>query len=255
MNIGKLIQQVGENLQFVLVCILVVAVIVAAAKVAEGTLLKDTVTRVSKTKYLAICGMLGALAAILHIFDFPLLFLAPEFYKLDFGELPAMIAGMFLGPVGAVITELVKILLKLVLKGTSTAFVGDFANFVVGCTMLVPASVIYHLKKTRKNAVAGLITGTLVMSVFGTAFNAVYLLPAFSALYGMPLDVIVGMGTAINGNINSVTTLVWFSVFPLNVIKGALVSVLTMLLYKHISRFLHNMMAENINTARSTARQ
>ena len=134
-----------------------------------------------------------------------------------------------------------------VIKGTSTAFVGDFANFVIGCTLLVPASIVYHLKKTKVNAAAGLAVGTVVMAVFGTAFNAVYLLPAFSALYGMPLDAIIGMGTAINGNVNSVFTFVVFTVFPLNLIKGALVSVLTMLLYKRISLFLHNLAADGMS--------
>lgn len=245
MNIGNLIQQVGENLQFVLVCALVVAALIAVSKAAEETILKKNIARVSKTRYVAICGMLGALACVLHVMDFPLVFLAPEFYKLDFSELPVMIGGFFLGPVGAVIIELVKIMLKLVLKGTSTAFVGDLANFVVGCAMVVPASILYHLKKTKKCAIVSLMTGTLVMAVFGTAFNAVYLLPAFSKLYGLPLETIVGMGTAINKNINSVTTLVLFSVFPLNLIKGASVSVLTMLVYKRTSVFLHNLMADH----------
>lgn len=244
MNIGNLIQQVGENLQFVLVCALVVGALIGISRLAEKTVLKNTVVQVNKTKYVAVCGMLGALACVLHMMDFPLVFLAPEFYKLDFSELPVMIGGFFLGPVGAVIIELVKILLKLVLKGTSTAFVGDLANFIVGCALVVPASVLYHLKKTKKCAIVSLIIGTLIMAVFGTAFNAVYLLPAFSKLYGLPLETIVGMGTVINKNINSVTTLVLFSVFPLNVIKGGMVSVLTMLVYKRTSVFLHNLMAE-----------
>lgn len=244
MNIGNLLKQVGENLQFVLVCVLLVAAIIVVAKAAEKTIIKHTIVHVSKTKYIAVCGMLGALACILHMLDFPLVFLAPEFYKLDFSELPVMIGGFFLGPVGAVIIELVKILLKLVLKGTSTAFVGDLANFLIGCTLVVPAAVLYHLKKTKKCALIAMISGTVIMSVFGTAFNAFYLLPAFSQLYGLPLETIVGMGTAINKSIHSVTTLVIFSVLPLNLIKGALVSVLTMLVYKRTSSFLHNLMAE-----------
>ena len=246
MNIGNLLQQVGENLQFVLVCAVVVAALIAVSKAAEKTILKNNIVQVGKTRYVAICGMLGALACVLHVMDFPLVFLAPEFYKLDFSELPVMIGGFFLGPVGAVIIELVKILLKLVLKGTSTAFVGDLANFVVGCALVVPASILYHLKKTKKCAMVSLAAGTLIMSVFGTAFNAVYLLPAFSNLYGLPLETIVGMGTAINKNINSVTTLVVFSVLPLNLIKGGMVSVLTMLVYKRTSVFLHNMMANGV---------
>ena len=79
MNIETLIQQVRDNLQFLLVCVLVVAAIVAAAKIAEKTILKDTVIRISRTKYITVCGMLGALAAHLLLFDFPVLMLAPEF--------------------------------------------------------------------------------------------------------------------------------------------------------------------------------
>ncbi len=109
-------------------------------------------------------------------------------------------------------------------KGTSTAFVGDLANFVIGCSFILPASVIYMFKKTKKNAILSSAAGTFCMTVFGTMFNAVYLLPAFSRLYGMPLDTIVGMGTAINGSITSVTTLVIFAVAPMNLLKGGSVS-------------------------------
>ena len=81
--------------------------------------------------------------------------------------------------------------------------------------------------------------GTLIMTVFGSAFNAIYLLPKFSVLFGLPLDVIVGMGTAVNGAINSVSTLVLFAVVPFNLLKGLVVSLLTFLLYKRISPILH----------------
>ena len=87
-------------------------------------------------------------------------------------------------------------------------------------------------------AIVGLTLGTLVMTVFGSMFNAFYLLPKFSQLYGMPLDVIVGMGTAVNPSIHSVWTLVLFAVVPFNIVKGVIVSVITVLLYKHISPIL-----------------
>ena len=80
--------------------------------------------------------------------------------------------------------------------------------------------------------------GTGVMTVFGSLFNAVYLLPTFAELYGMPLEAIIGMGTAVNKLINSVSTLVLFAVVPFNLIKGVLVSFLTFLLYKRIERLL-----------------
>ncbi len=239
MNTG-LIQGIGENLQFVLVSLLVILAIIAVSELTEKTVLRQTVTQVSGTQYLTLCAMLGALAMLLFLFEFPLPFLAPSFYELDFSEIPVMIGAFYLGPVGGVVIELVKVLLKLVVKGSTTAFVGDLANFVIGCSFAVPASIVYHLNKTKRSALIGLATGTAVMVVFGSAFNAIYLIPAFAELYGMPLDSIVAIGTAINGRITSVATLALFAVAPLNLIKGLLISVPTMILYKRISRVLHN---------------
>ena len=175
------------------------------------------------------------MAAILHILDFPLLFLAPEFYKLDFSELPVMLCGFYLGPSASVACEGLKILLKLLMKGTSTAFVGDFANFAVGCSFVLPAVVVYHTTRKKKTAVLGLILGTLVLAVFGSAFNALYLLPKFAEMF-MPMEAIIAAGSAIHSRIHSVWSLVLWCVVPLNLIKGISVSVLTLLLYKRVAR-------------------
>ena len=190
--------------------------------------------RILSTRRIAVIGMFSAMAAILMLFEIPMPF-APSFYKLDFSELPVLIGTFAFGPVAGVMIEFIKIILKLIIKGTTTAFVGELANFAVGFSFLLPASLVYMLKKTKKHAIIGCIAGTLVLTVFGTAFNAVYLLPKFAQLYGMPLEAIVGMGTAINPKITSVATLVIFAVAPLNLIKGTLVSIITLLVYKTIS--------------------
>lgn len=147
---------------------------------------------------------------------------APSFYELDFSELPALVGAFAFGPVTGVVIEIVKILLKLLIKGTSTAFVGDLANFVIGCSFILPASAIYHFNKNKKNAIAGCVIGTLILTLFGTAFNAVYLLPAFSRLYGMPLDSILAMGSAVNPLMSegSIVSFVACCVAPMNLIKG-----------------------------------
>ena len=238
--ISRFVSQIADNGSFVLIMVVVAAVIVALAKITEATFLKNSLNKVGSTRFLTVCGMFGALAAILMLLDFPVFF-APSFYKIDLSELPVMIGGMYLGPVAAVVIEVIKILLKLVLKGTTTAFVGDFANFVTGCAFVLPAVIIYHLKKTKKNALIGLITGTLVLIVFGVIFNAVYLLPAFSKLYGIPMDALIGMGNAVNPKINNITSFVILAVGPLNLLKGAVISILTMLIYKRISRILHGL--------------
>lgn len=230
----KLLEQAKGNLTFIIVCAAIIAGLGILARIAEHYL--PATRKVSPARRVTIVAICAAIATVLHILDFPLPFLAPEFYKLDFSELPVLLCGFYLGPSATVACEGVKILLKLLLKGTSTAFVGDFANFVVGCSFVLPATIWYHAHKSKHSAVIGLVLGTVSMSILGSAFNAVYLLPKFSELYGLPLDTIIAMGTALNGNIHSVTTFVTLCVAPLNVVKGTMVSILTMLLYKKVAR-------------------
>lgn len=230
---------VKDNVVFVLVSVGIAIALFGIAYLAEKLIKKkyNDTERILTTRKMAMIGVFSAVAMVLHIFDFPVFF-APPFYKLDFSELPALIGTFAFGPVAGVMIEFCKILLKLFIKGTSTAFVGDLANFVIGCSFILPASIIYMFKKTKKNAIAASAVGIMIMTVFGTMFNAIYLLPAFASLYGMPLDVIVGMGTAINANITNVTTLVLFAVAPLNLLKGCSVSVVTVLVYKKLSPVL-----------------
>ena len=229
-----MLETLRQNLMFVAVSGLIAVAIAFVAKFSER-FFKD-LHKVSPARRICIIAICGAIASVLHMLDFPLLFLAPEFYKLDFSELPVMLCGFYLGPSAAVFCEIIKIFLKLLLKGTSTAFVGDFANFVVGCSLVLPAVIIYHTKKSRTSALIGSLVGTIVLAVFGSLFNAVYLLPKFSQLYGIPLDAIIGMGTAINSGISNISTFVLLAVAPLYLIKGAMISVLTMILYKKVAR-------------------
>ena len=231
---AELWQEVQKNMMFIGISLGIIVALGVIARIAEHFLPEKH--KVSPARRISIIGVCAAIAAVLHMLDFPLLFLAPEFYKLDFSELPVMLCGFYLGPSAAVVCEAVKIILKLLLKGTSTAFVGDFANFAVGCALVLPAVIIYHIHKTRRSAFWGLMVGTVILTVFGTAFNAIYLLPKFSQLYGIPLDAIIGMGSAINKKINSVSSFVMLAVAPLNLIKGLSVSVLTLLLYKRVAR-------------------
>lgn len=237
-----LLQSIADNVVFVLVCVGVAVGLFAIAYAAEKYVYKrDGITeRILSTRKITMIGLFAALAMILHIFDFPVLFLAPGFYKLDFSEIPALVGTFAFGPVAGVMIEFCKILLKLVVKGTSTAFVGDLANFVIGCSLVLPASIIYMFRKTRRNAVVACLAGSVVMTVFGTAFNGVYLLLAFSRLFGMPMEAIIAAGAEINGNINNVTSFVCFAVAPINLIKSVAASAVTLVIYKPLSPILKN---------------
>ena len=233
---AEFLQTAKENLSFLLVCLLVFVGLVLLARASEKLLIKRP-QRLSSPRSIAYIAMFSAIAAALMFLEIPLFF-APSFYEIDLSEVPVLICTFYLGPVAGVICEFLKVLLKLLLKGTSTAYVGDFANFALGCTLVLPASIAYHCKKTKKAAIWGMVLGTMIMTVFGSLFNAFFLIPKYVQLFGMPLDVIVGMGTAVNPAITSLNTLVLFAVVPFNIVKGVIVSFMTLLLYKRVERLL-----------------
>ena len=140
----------------------------------------------SRIRYLAEVGMLSAAATVIMAFEIPLPFLAPPFYQLDFSEVPALIGGFALGPVAGILIELVKVLLHMMIKGSATAGVGDLANFLIGCSFLVPTSLIYRMHKTRRVAIAGMAVGTVSMAIIGCVLNAFVLLPAYTVI--MPME-------------------------------------------------------------------
>ncbi len=191
----------------------------------------------TKVRMMAQIGMLAAISVVLMLFEIPLPF-APSFYEIDFSEVPILIGCFTMGPVAGIIIEFLKILLNFAINGTVTAGVGEIANFLIGCALVVPAAVIYKIKHTRKGAVIGMVTGTLFMTIVGCFLNAFILLPAYSKAFGMPIDALVGMGSALNGNITSLTTFVLFAVAPFNLLKGVLVSIIVFLIYKKISPVL-----------------
>ena len=189
------------------------------------------------TKMIAQIGMLAAIAVVLMLFEIPLPF-APSFYEIDFSEVPVLIGAFTMGPLAGVIIELVKIILNLCINGTVTAGVGEFANFVIGCALVLPAAIIYKRKKTKKGAMIGLVTGTLFMTFAGCFINAYIMLPTYAKAFGMPIDALVEMGSAVNASITDLFTFVMFAVVPFNLLKGVLVSIIVLLIYKKISPIL-----------------
>ena len=231
---SKLWNDAKGNVTFVFVCIITFIAVVLLAKLLEKLVMKNG-RRAAGARYIAFVAMFSAIGGVLMLLEIPLFF-APAFYKMDLSELPVLLCSFYLGPVAGITAEFLKVFIKLLLKGTSTAFVGDYANFVVGCCYILPASAIYHAHKTKQNAVIGMAAGTLVMAVFGSVFNALYLIPKFAELFGMPIDVIVRMGTAVNSRIVSVPTLALYAVVPFNILKGVCDGILTFLLYKRLGR-------------------
>ena len=186
-------------------------------------------------KKLALVAFFSALSAILMFFDFPLP-IAPSFMKMDLSELPVIIGGFILGPVPCITISVLKVLIKFMIKGTSTMFLGELANLIGSIAYALPSSIIYTKLKNKKRAVHGLILGTLLSSLVCTLFNAFLLFPLYMNVFHMSEDVIIGMCRAILPFIDSMLKVMLFSVLPFNLLKFSITSIITYLLYKNVSK-------------------
>ena len=167
-------------------------------------------------------------------FSFSVPVLSP-FADFDLSALPDLIGGFVLGPVGAVEIIAVKVLLKLVFKGTSSMFTGEIQKFLLCTAYTLPAVLYYQKHRTKRGAAVGLLLGSVAGVIVAILTNVFLIFPAYMALYGMDWAAIVQMCTAVNPWITNVPTMVAFSIVPFNVISFGVTSILAMLLYKKIS--------------------
>ncbi len=189
-------------------------------------------------KTLAKIAIMAAVAVVIMLVSFPLPSIAPSFYKLDFSEVAVLIGSFALGPLAGIAIEALKVLLNLVFNGTNTAFIGEFANFLMGCALVVPAGFIYQKNRTRKGAVIGIVVGIISMVIAGDLLNYFLLIPAYVSIAHFPLEAIIAAGTKIFPFINSTLSLVLVCVTLFNLVKGILVGIITALVYKRVSPLL-----------------
>ena len=176
-------------------------------------------------------GILAGISYLLMFIQLPIP-IAPPFMKVDLADVPALIGGFAMGPLYGVLIQLIKNVLNL--SKTMTGGVGELSNFVVGSTFVLVSSLIYRDKKTRKNSILALVLGVIAMSAVATLSNAFVVFPIYGKVMNMDLEAFAGM---IPGNslVNNYITLMIFSVAPFNIIKGAIESIVTQILYKRIS--------------------
>ena len=191
--------------------------------------------KVLSVRNIVLIAMFSALAAVLETIQVAVPF-APPFYKLDFAELPVLIGGFAMGPAQAALIAIVKNLLKLLLNGTSTYYVGELGNIIGSCMFSVPAALIYRRHKTKKTAMIALVVG-----VFGAVFvNCAITLPFYAKVAFGGIENIIAMGTKINPAITNLYTFALFAIIPFNIVKCGLNAIVTALVYKHVSAIIHS---------------
>ncbi|BCS81326.1 ECF transporter S component [Anaerocellum diazotrophicum] len=186
-------------------------------------------------KNLVKVSIFGALAFVVMLIEFPL-GIFPDFLKLDFSDCVALIISFALGPAWGVGVEFLKNVLHLFV--TKTAGIGEFANFMIGGFFVYIAGYIYAKNRTKKGAAIALIISTIAFSIWAGLLNYFVLLPLYEKALKFPISEIVKIASKVNGFVTDKFTLILFSIIPFNLVKGAIISVVTFILYKRLSKIV-----------------
>lgn len=178
-------------------------------------------------------AMLSAVAFVLQFLEFPVP-LSPSFAKMDLSDLPALIGAFAYGPLWGVVIEAVKNALHLF--QTQTGGVGELANFLMGSALVLPAGLIYARRKSRKTALIGCLVGSVSMGIVSAFANYFILLPMFEMF--MPVEQVIAAFAEIVPFIHTKLDVVLYNTLPVNLCKGLAISLVTMVLYKHLSPLL-----------------
>ena len=188
-------------------------------------------TKASKITYTAV---FAAIATVLMYFEFPLPFM-PPFLKVDLSGAVVLI-GAFIFGIGPAITMIgIKDVIHLTQSQTGGS--GELADFLMLSTLVIVAVLLYRAHKTRKMAAVGCVVGSVAMACMGMLTNYFLIIPFYSAV-GMPIDQILALCATINPSINGMGAYLLVGVLPFNLIKGAILTVITMLAYKKLSTFI-----------------
>lgn len=193
--------------------------------------------RSKKNLYIVQIAIFGVIAAIVMFFSLPLFFV-PGFYKLDLSKLIVLTGAFLFGPLAGILIELIKIILILIFKGTSTFFIGELASFVIGCSFLLPCSIYYKHDKTLKGAIHSMLIGILSFVSFSGIINWVLFIPLYAKAFGISIQNIIDIAHVTNPYIVNLPSFIFFAVMPFNFIEITISCFLTFLLYKKISKIV-----------------
>lgn len=184
-------------------------------------------------QYLTRIAVLAAISAVLFMIEIPVV----AFYKLDLSNLPVMLGAFSMGPVPGLMILGVKSLLGLL--HSSSGGVGELADFIMGAALMLPAELIYQRRKTRKTALVGMAVGTVAMIAVAVLVNWKIMLPFYMTAFGLPMEAVIGMAAKAVPFVDSEWKLLLCVTAPFNLLKGAVLSALTFVMYKHLSPLLH----------------
>ena len=176
-------------------------------------------------------AILAAAASILFLIQIPIV----AFYKLDLSNIPVLLGAFSMGPIPGMMILALKSLIGLL--SSSSAGIGELADFIMGAALVLPAALIYQQNKTRKSAIIGMAVGTLCMVIAGVLTNKFILLPFYMGAFHMDMDGILRFANV--AGVDSEWKLLLMITGPFNLLKGVVLSVVAGLIYKPLSPILH----------------
>ncbi len=179
-------------------------------------------------------ALLGAIAGVLMIVEFPIP-IFPTFLKMDFSDIPAIIAAIVLGPIYGIIVEFIKVMINFFINGTVTAGVGELANFLIGVSIVLPVGLIFKKYKSYKSTVLGCLASTGSMIVVAGVLNYFVLIPVYAKAFNMKFMDFVNAAKALpvmGQYFNKEIDLILFGIVPFNALKGIALTIFMVLLYK-----------------------
>ncbi len=186
-----------------------------------------------KIRKITLCGVLGGVATVLMFFSFNVPFM-PSFIKMDFSELPALLAAYSYGPMAGVTVCFIKNILNLF--SSSTGGIGELSNFMLGCMFVIPAGAVYSKVKSKKSAFFSALLGAVTMAVFSVITNYYIVYPVYTAF--MPMETIMGVYQAILPSVENLWQALAIFNMPFTFIKGMVNVVMAMWIYKPLSPLL-----------------
>jgi riboflavin transporter FmnP len=178
-------------------------------------------------------ALLATLSAVLMFMDFALP-IFPSFLKMDFSEIPGLLATIAIGPYSGIMVELVKNLINL--PHTYSGGIGELASFTIGSALVIPAGVLYRRSDSRAGAALALLAGVTTMTVTAAFANYYVLIPLYDKF--MPIETILAMYSEVNPYVDTVPKLILTGIVPFNIMKGVVISTVSFALYKRLRRVL-----------------
>ena len=182
-------------------------------------------------EYSKITAMLAAVAGVLMSLEFSVPMM-PPFYKVDFSDVPSVIAVFLMGPVSGICVEVIKLLIKLITVGTNTMYVGELANLIAAFLFVWPLWFLYQkLGVNRKAAVEALLLSIVIRTACACFINANITLPLYAKAMSLPLDEVIRMVASVNPAIKDLNGFIILATIPFNVLKVGLNYIVGQLLF------------------------